>query len=419
VSTLLLVSWLAVSMLLITEFTILTHANPIPLPEWVPLEHGYIRSNGDVDPQTLPIQRTNNNVYTLKDDLVNYTLDIQKDDVVFDGNGFLITIPPYDELDQFGMPISKIGDPSINIANRNNITIKNTRFNNCFFCIEAENSSKIIIIQNAMNSGNIGIHMKSCVNCDAIGNEIIDAGLWIINSDFINIAHNQISRNREGARLSVSHSNVSRNDIVDNEDGLYLKSPYSNNRIFENNFVNNKVGLLRGNLNTNVNNSVFSNYWFNNQVAIKDLNEGGVPSNQLIDESPLATPVPSTFDPTLLPLPQPTTKPSPTPTTQPTSASPSPNQQSPTPSPSSTTATPTSTFNPTPPPTTITPADSPGTTPTPTNSPTPSQQPKASPDPQIDPSPTPWITFALVTVALVGVGLLVYFKKRDCRGKET
>ncbi len=85
-----------------------------------------------------------------------------------------------------------------------------------------------------------------------------------------------------------------------------------------------------------------------------------------------------------------------------TTPSPSPSP-SPTPSPTAT-PTPTPTSSPTP---TISPSPSLS----PTETPSPSPEPTQSPEPQPEPFPTTLVMAAASVVVLVGIGLLVYFKK--------
>jgi len=118
----LLISWLAVSTLTAMEFTSLIKADPI-IPEIVPMEHVYIRSNGDIDPPPLPIERSGE-VYVLKDNILNCTIEIQKDNVMIDGNGFSLMLSPLNEV---GWE-PKTGSPFIQISNKNNIIIKKEIF---------------------------------------------------------------------------------------------------------------------------------------------------------------------------------------------------------------------------------------------------------------------------------------------------
>ena len=59
---------------------------PDPGPD---LPRIYIRSNGDVEPETAPIERLGNN-YKLTGDIVMHTIVIQRDNIVLDGSGYLI-----------------------------------------------------------------------------------------------------------------------------------------------------------------------------------------------------------------------------------------------------------------------------------------------------------------------------------------
>ena len=66
--------------------------NPVFI-EKVPLEYGYIKADGTIEPSTLPIERQGN-LYTLKADLTNTSLTIMKNDAIFDGSGFTLTLSP-------------------------------------------------------------------------------------------------------------------------------------------------------------------------------------------------------------------------------------------------------------------------------------------------------------------------------------
>lgn len=86
--TLLIVFLLAASTLATIGTNSLTKANPYP--DEVPTNHAYIKENGEIDPPTLPIQRLDN-LYILTDNIVNYTLEVKKNDnIVIDGSGFSI-----------------------------------------------------------------------------------------------------------------------------------------------------------------------------------------------------------------------------------------------------------------------------------------------------------------------------------------
>ena len=124
---------------------------------------------------------------------------------------------------------------------------------------------------------------------------------------FLNISYNNVSRNHfHGGWIAVSHSNISRNSVTDNSFdhfgiGLYLYGVNCHNRIFENNFVNNEIGLFyQGARGTSINNTVYSNYWSNYQDAIVNVAADDASG---VDKSPLTSPISTSFDPSLFPLP--------------------------------------------------------------------------------------------------------------------
>lgn len=298
-----------------TSLAFPAQANPIP-PEIVPMEHAYIKSNGEIDPPTLPIQRQDN-VYTLTANIKNYSLEIQTDNIIFNGNNYTLSVPPR-EYNYAGYS----GDASIRMVNRKNILIANTTFEDCFFCIDARGSSNITIAQNNVVNGNVAIYMDSSSNCAIIANNLLAPSL-IMNSTVFEIAYNKISGiSNYGIQTSISFSNITKNEFINNsgagflmdgsnDDNYIFHGHNHGNNIFLNNFIGNKVGILfRGDIGVNVNNSIFNNYWLNNQIAIRNVDEGGIQYGEtIVDKSPLTEPVSILFDPTLL---FPSTQPTPT-----------------------------------------------------------------------------------------------------------
>jgi len=279
-------------------------ANFTPLPE-LPTPF-YIREDGTIQGGAEALQQTGN-IYAFVRD-INETIEIQKDNIMLDGNGFTLTKPPEVETSGLMTPIGWF--PSIRISNRDNVTIMNINFDKCYTAISVEDSSNIVIIQNTIHNGNEGIYIMSSINCSIIGNEIVDhsyTGLSIRDSSFLNIAYNTISRNHfHGGWIAISYSNISRNDITDNSFdhfgiGLYLYGPNSHNYIFENNFINNEIGLFyQGARGSSVNNKVYNNYWRNFQDAIVNVAADAASG---VDQSPLTSPISTSFDPSLFPLP--------------------------------------------------------------------------------------------------------------------
>jgi len=271
------------------------------LVEIVPMEHGYIRSNGTVEPASLPIERTGN-YYLLKDDIVNYTIEIQSSNVIFDGNGHTLSLP---QESYTTMP-DKYGPALIQITNNSNVVIQNTEFTTYYTGISAANSSRITILVNNFKSGRYSIELRSCINSDIIGNSLTEnsaIGLFAYKSAYLNIAYNNISRNQNGCNfVQLSYSNITRNNIIDNfivktlGNAIFALS-IDNNRFFENNLINNAEAIaITGSYNTSVNNLIYQNYFHDNHLDI--LNTGG-DADSATNESPLGSPANTSYQPQL------------------------------------------------------------------------------------------------------------------------
>jgi parallel beta-helix repeat protein len=260
-----------------------TKANGIPyLPENLPMEQAYIRSNGDVDPSTLPIQRSGN-IYVLKDNILNYSISIEKDNVELKGNGFLLEIPAHsgkehDESQNNTYPLVKI-------QKKCNITIENINFGKSSTGISIEDSSNITMLKNVLNDEVTSIWIARSDQCTIIGNRIIENhwGIWIIDSKSIAIAFNNISQNIQGLFFHhLTYSNVFRNDVRGNINGIDFDDTNSDNRIFENNFIDNQESDCNG---LSIDDSLYGNYWSKSDELTSAL-----------DQSPLSSPVSTTLD---------------------------------------------------------------------------------------------------------------------------
>lgn len=264
----------------------------------VPMEHGYIRSDGTIEPAALPIERLGD-FYFLKDDIVNYTIEIQSNNIVFDGNGYTLALPQ----ESYTTNPGKYGPALIQIINGSNIVVQNTTFSTYYRGVSATNSSRITILGNNFANGRGSIILRSCSDCEVLGNNLTDnssGGLSALDSTYLNIAYNNISRNQNGGCLlqGVTYSNITRNNIIDNSlgdlsgHGIYAMSA-SNNRFFENNFVNNPTAIFFAGDHGCFNNSIYRNYFHDNNRDI--LNTGGDASSGT-NESPLENPASTSYE---------------------------------------------------------------------------------------------------------------------------
>ena len=131
------------------QFTNLSSANffPYPGPD---LPHIYIRSNGNVEPATAPIERIGN-TYKLTGDIDLYTVEIQQDNIVLDGAGHTIQ----GNASWMGYDA---GNNGIIMTERKNVNITGLNFEGCYACIRVIDSSNVNIVSNSFsNSNNKGV----------------------------------------------------------------------------------------------------------------------------------------------------------------------------------------------------------------------------------------------------------------------
>jgi hypothetical protein len=294
----------------------MSNADYSSIVEIVPMEHGYIRSDGTIEPASLPIERLGD-FYFLKDNIINYTIEIQSNNIVFDGNGHTLALP---QESYTTMP-GKYGPALIQINNGSNIVVQNTTFSTYYQGVSVTNSSRITILGNNFANGRGSINLRSCSDCDVLGNNLTEnssGGLSALDSTYLNIAYNNISGNQNDGCLvqGVSYSNITRNNIIDNSlgdlsgNGIYVIMA-ANNRFFENNFINNPTAIFFAGQNVSFNNLIYRNYFHNNREDI--LNTGGDAVSGT-NESPLGSPASTCFELQLYSAPSPTPLATPLPT---------------------------------------------------------------------------------------------------------
>lgn len=283
----------------------LSTANPYiqSLPQALATEHAYIRANGTIEPSTLPIQREGN-FYKLTDNILNYTFDVQRDNIVIDGNNFTLSLPSYGEID--GNHNVKIPSAIFSIFNGTNIVLVNLNLSMYSYAVEIQNSSNILILRNNIINGNNGIYMQNSANCSIVANQIINNplhALFIRDCLSFNVSYNTISGSKDAGIMvdrvfqPVDDSQVSvfvRNTFSDYPADIFFKGQHTNNLIFENNFFGGGINFCGVDC---TGNSVHDNYWKDNQTKILNY------TSHEQDPSPLANPISTEFNGSLFNLP--------------------------------------------------------------------------------------------------------------------
>jgi nitrous oxidase accessory protein NosD len=154
-------------------------ANGFPLP----VTGIYIRSSGNIEsvyvtydgsvPSTAPIQR-NGNTYTFTSDILNAYVEVECDNIVIDGAGFTL---------QGQMPYG------IRLENRSNVLIKNVNFKGFYYAVNIRTSSHIVIAHNGL-FGSGGLNLDSSIDNLIANNNITgvhNVGIGIRGKSYNNL----------------------------------------------------------------------------------------------------------------------------------------------------------------------------------------------------------------------------------------
>jgi parallel beta-helix repeat protein len=291
----------------------LTSADPIPGP---PISNAYIRSDGSVDPSTLPIHR-NGNIYTFTSDISNYTLEIQCSNIVVDGAGFTlqgnginwyqgITLTNQNNVTIKNLSITQFG-LGIDLSNSSGNTISGNSISS-FICVNLDSSDRDQIVGNNLSTG-YGVQGTGSGN-QIIGNTFtsglsgpgqgVGIEIWSNNSQISNnifidecsiqlwplsqnntISNNTLTNGQSGILILRSSYNVISGNIIKGKiypeqpdegggggGGLYLSDSCFNNVIYGNQFENDTYGVSLGTrIVTFVWNNVYNNYIYGNNFV--------------------------------------------------------------------------------------------------------------------------------------------------------
>jgi len=156
---------------------------------------------------TVPIQRVGN-VYTLTDNINEYYIVIQRDNIVVDGAGYTL---------------SGQGEIGIDLSYRKNVTIKNVQIGYAYYGIYLLNGSGNTISENILRYNG--------------------AGMFIAGSSQNTITGNSMTNNEMGIDLRSSSNNIFRNNDMNNSHNLAVygtQASHFDNDIDVSNIVNGK-----------------------------------------------------------------------------------------------------------------------------------------------------------------------------------
>jgi len=231
----------------------------------------YIRPDGSIDPATAPITSTDNVTYTVTSN-VNDSIVIERDHIIFDGNGHTIESSAYVQA-------------GIDLSWRNNVTVKNVFYVKGFrYGIFLNYSTNSVLTNNTVKENYMGIYLgRSSQNtmtnntvthnyqCRGWGQgavylvessenlikdnavvqndyfssstgHIVAIGIHLNFSNANTVSNNVVIGNN-GLQLLNSSDNVVSENIVQKYSGISLYSHSCNNNIARNNITDNDVGV--------------------------------------------------------------------------------------------------------------------------------------------------------------------------------
>jgi parallel beta-helix repeat protein len=204
-----------------------------------------INADGTVDPADAPIQRVGD-TYTLTGDVGG--ISVQRSNIILDGNGH--TLPGIvTSVDSLGNNVTANNAGGVFLKNVENVVVKNLIIKNCQIGIYLERCSKVTV------SGNIitGTHVP-------VPGLQLTAGIFAWYGSANIITENQLTNNYKGIYVGSQENIITSNNLTYSSYGILIGS--SNNHIYQNNFINNTVQayLYEGTVNVWDNGSV-GNYW--------------------------------------------------------------------------------------------------------------------------------------------------------------
>jgi len=241
------------------------------------IPHIYIRNDGSIQPETSLIEKTGN-IYKLTDDIIEYTVDIECENIVLDGVGYFVygdanRIKGYDD-----------GNNGVIINGQRNVTVKNINFEQGATGIRVSNSSDLTVVGNSFSNGILtGVTLSNVTQILIQNNTFTDLNTDIgvpavkLRGSQITFQNNTITGRSYGVELAGSSNVISDNTIGGTSQSIMLKGTdsniisrnnltgdiyivgCSNSTFFGNNF--NGVRMLVGS-----NNTFFGNYLKNNRI---------------------------------------------------------------------------------------------------------------------------------------------------------
>jgi parallel beta-helix repeat protein len=198
-----------------------------------------ISADGSIDPLTAPIEQVHPDLYILTGDIVSMAdgIIIERNNIVLDGQGHTI---------QGASGTFAVG---ILLSNRTEVTLRNLRVIGYYYGLEVDSCTRIEIGGNIIEgNGGDGIFLDETsftnITRNAVVSNLADGVFLYSYSNHNEISKNLVKNNNyRGIDLfsGCFNNTISENSVVSNNmTGIYL-SASSNNTIYHNNIIDNRV----------------------------------------------------------------------------------------------------------------------------------------------------------------------------------
>jgi len=197
----------------------------------------YIRQDGSIEPSNVPILKEGN-TYKFEDDIVVFSVVIEKSSIIIDGNGHELIGPGIYN-----------GSAGFLLNNLSDVIIKNAKITNFYWGIRFVESKNVSIIKNVLFGNAHGVNSLWSENSVVSRNKVtgnMGGGVYVVNSYNITLISNLIVENNVyGVRFMNSKNSTVIGNIIARNIGSGIHMMQSdNNIIYNNNFLYNLPNVV-------------------------------------------------------------------------------------------------------------------------------------------------------------------------------
>jgi parallel beta-helix repeat protein len=189
----------------------------------------YIRADGSIDPTTAPISSADNITYSFTDNITD-SIVVERDSIIVNGAGYTLQ----------GNDTGR----GIDLTDRSNVTVKNTRVTHFQMGIYLYNSSHNTISVNSIVNNTYGVYLVGYNNTVSGNNVTYNYDGIDFYGPYNTAQHNNVTYNKwNGIKSTSDHITICFNHITDNGYGIQFGNAHSMT-VKHNSITMNDVGIV-------------------------------------------------------------------------------------------------------------------------------------------------------------------------------